>query len=314
MEQPSSSSNPPDDPVVNQPTSDSDTPPDYEEDIANDKAADVTRSAMAKSRRTRARTSSSRVGQRAATYNGQGPRCLPRIPSPFIVKQTGFSDRHFAICTESGAPQHAFSFHSAFGLTGPQVCLHAGPTEGTPTLAAVCDSWTTEQDITIYDPQHHEIVTSELVRPSGGLGSLTTIYSFQATVPRRTRRRTATETSDVGGQGTRRDTFEWRPASSLSGGTWQLVRLSSRGEGADKIVAAWGDGNSIYGTGLVDRYSGRFAFVGSAARGDLGGSFEILAVASALLIFRKTVRNRHEDPLQVHTGFIFAGGPLITQL
>ena len=175
--------------------------------------------------------------------------------------------------------------HSRFSLA-PPVILYPGPVESEIPLATVdgvCPNW----HIKLFDPCSGQVSLDELLlEESRYAGPSFSTFKFSI---------------EVGERGIR-ELFEWRNSDC-----WELVRLDTKlsnarldpekpteGETAsneDEIVALM-----LHMWGKPSKQQAEFRFIGSGASGRLGEKWAVMAVASALQVFRQVRRHSLRPP------------------
>lgn len=193
------------------------------------------------------------------------------FPHHFFVYNASAFGRSYMLGEHRNVPIYSITTHT--GLSGqPDVVLHSGPNGSSPPLAGV-DYSAFSRSATVELPPSAgsgHAITREPLKFSGFWYGT---YSF---------------TIEVGQTG-HRESFEWRHShgaevNSLGGpiSGWKLMRLASGGGSNKEVVAVW----ASIRMSITKEFS--FCFLGIGATGALGKRWAVMAVITALRIWRES--------------------------
>lgn len=252
----------------------------------------------------------------AASYDGDqqdnnGPVVFPHEWTVFARNFEGSFGYTLQVGVERDHPMFALHLHSNLLIFGrPALTLHIGPTKDGPRVAMV-------KDATLNPLKSHDF---DVYIPPPGFGRLLNgdnnvkvpvqcdifevhrVYKFSvATNPDQQRQQQ---------QGGQLERFEWRhtfgeEVGGLIGGPaagWKLVRLdrdasaSGGGEGGGhtsdgkEVVAVWATGKKTLKEAM------KFRFLNAGVTGELGDSFSVAAVVSAMGMWDHVRRENQNNP------------------
>ncbi|CAK7264342.1 hypothetical protein SEPCBS119000_000948 [Sporothrix epigloea] len=228
----------------------------------------------------------------------------PQFPPAFNLYHPNFTRSYF-FAEHEHTPLYAVRFHFGFSLNKPDIGLHNGPdSETAPLLAAVDNGvMSRHMTITLPPPLSYDGVgptSVRLVKVSGWVER----YAFTMEV--------GTDLRNV-----HQESFEWRHSrgstiAALDGVLygWKLLRMSSQAlPGAPPPQLGVGNKSSD-GREVVAVYSSarrsftkqfKFAFVGTGLTGALGERWSVMAVTSALAMWKKEEDSRAAHRMGANT-------------
>lgn len=212
------------------------------------------------------------------------PRNNPVFLKKFNIYRRRLGSGTYTIGPHRTVAQSLVNIHSRLSPL-PPIVLYLGPVERKVPLTTVegsCPNW----KINIFDPINGKALCNELLQEERCYAG-PNFSKFKFCV-------------EIGDRG-RRELFEWRNV-----GCWQLVRQSSRlfkkknrANGpsfeTDNAVSTARDNEEVVAKMLHiwgrSKLQAEVRVTGSGATGSLGQKWEIMAVASALTIFRQVRRH-----------------------
>lgn len=220
---------------------------------------------------------------------------LPKFPREWTVFARNF-EATFGYTMELGIePDHplfAVRLHSNFALFGrPALVLHAGATKDGPRVGMVKDGTlnpTRPRDFDVYVPAPGG--SGVLDEEDAGNVKVEVRAELLAVFPTHALSVEVRAGKEAGVE-RRVEGFEWRhvfggEASDLVGGMaagWTMVRMAT-----GEVVAVWAPGYKN------KKESMRFRFLNAGVSGELGSTFESVAVVSALGMWDHSRRKRFE--------------------